>query len=332
MLKLLFLSIAILALHPSFSSGEQCKLSAPPPTSPLTGLLPCTLYNNGFANIWASDHQTISDDQNHVTIELDASSGTGFKTKTTYVYGFFNAAIKVPSNDYTAGVINTFYTSNAEIYPNTHDEIDFEFLGRIPGEECILQTNVYANGSTNVGREQRHRLWFDPTKDFHDYSILWTPEHVVWFVDDIPIREFPNLTGQKADAVYPGKQMYLYATIWDGSDWATDGGKYRANFSYAPFVASYSNFIVCGCALPQPSSPLAPVCDREFSNAKLFPSQLSTRHRRNIQWAQANYMTYDYCQDKNRYPTPPPECATSPPKIHEQIDNEQHEIGVDDEL
>ena len=70
-------------------------------------------------------------------------------------------------------------TSNAEIYPDNHDEIDFEFLGRIPGEDYILQTNVYGNGSTNTGREQRLRLWFDPTTDYHDYSILWTSEHIV---------------------------------------------------------------------------------------------------------------------------------------------------------
>eukprot|EP00250_Pteridium_aquilinum_P026558 c331_g1_i1 orf=61-1026(+) len=304
----IFSIISTVAMNSRFSNGDKCKLQAPPTASALTGLLPCTFYSKGFANIWASDHQTISDDQQRVTIMLDASSGTGFKTKTTYVYGFFNAAIKLPANDYTAGVITTFYTSNAEIYPNDHDEIDFEFLGRIPGEEYMLQTNVYANGSTNTGREQRLRLWFDPTADYHDYSILWTSQHIVLFIDDIAIREFPNL--QKPGALYPAKQMYVYATIWDGSAWATDGGKYKANFTYAPFVASYSNFIVNGCALPQPSSPLPTVCASEFKNKAIFPPQLTQQQRRSIQWVQENYMTYDYCQDTNRYPNPLPECVT----------------------
>ncbi|MCO5555281.1 hypothetical protein L7F22_008826 [Adiantum nelumboides] len=320
----LFISLLVLLhLASLICTAEKCKLPAPPSAAPLTGLLPCTFYNKGFANIWASDHQTISDDQYHVTIKLDNSSGTGFKTKTTYVYGFFNAAIKLPANDYTAGVITTFYTSNAEIYPDTHDEIDFEFLGRIPGEEYVLQTNVYANGSTNVGREQRLRLWFDPTADFHDYSILWTSQHIMLFIDDIPIREFPNLVGQKAGAVYPGKQMYLYATIWDGSDWATDGGKYKANFTYAPFVASYSNFIVNGCALPQPSSTLPPVCATKFkSNKAIFPPQLTPQQRQSIQWAQQNYMIYNYCEDKNRYPNPLPECTSTTPPKHREVEDE----------
>lgn len=305
-----FLLVAVLV---AIASAEKCQLQAPPPASDsLTELFPCTFYNKGFANIWASDHEIVADDQAHVKIMLDASSGTGFKTKTTYVYGFFSAALKLPANDYTAGVITTFYTSNAEIYPDQHDEIDFEFLGRIPGEEYILQTNVYANGSTNIGREQRLRLWFDPTADYHDYSILWTSNHIVQYIDDIPIREYPNmaLKGQ-----YPLKPMYVYATIWDGSDWATDGGKYKANYSYAPFVAAYSNFILNGCATQQPPSTGC-TCASEFSS--VVPPKLTSQQRLALQWVQQKYIIYDYCQDKNRYPTPLPECAPLPKPIHVQ--------------
>ena len=60
--------------------------------------------------------------------------------------------------------------------PN-HNEFDFEFLGNTTGEPYLVQTNVYVNGVGN--REQRLNLWFDPTKDFHSYSILWNQHQVV---------------------------------------------------------------------------------------------------------------------------------------------------------
>ncbi|XP_040866471.1 probable xyloglucan endotransglucosylase/hydrolase protein 8 isoform X2 [Glycine max] len=49
------------------------------------------------------------------------------------------------------------------------DELDFEFLGNKTGKPYLIQTNVYKNGIG--GRKMRHMLWFDPTEDYHTYSI-----------------------------------------------------------------------------------------------------------------------------------------------------------------
>lgn len=69
--------------------------------------------------------------------------------------------------------------SNGDMYENNHDELDFEFLGNIRGKEWRIQTNVYGNGSTNVGREERYTLWFDPSEEFHRYSILWVEDQIM---------------------------------------------------------------------------------------------------------------------------------------------------------
>ena len=69
--------------------------------------------------------------------------------------------------------------SNADMFEANHDELDFEFLGNIRGKEWRVQTNVYGNGSTNMGREERYHLGFDPSEDFHQYSILWTDNQIM---------------------------------------------------------------------------------------------------------------------------------------------------------
>ncbi|KAL8105787.1 putative xyloglucan endotransglucosylase/hydrolase protein 28 [Apium graveolens] len=265
--------------------------------------LPIISFDEGYSQLFGDDNLMLLQDGKSVHISLDERTGSGFVSQDVYLHGFFSASIKLPS-DYTAGVVVAFYMSNGDIYEKTHDEIDFEFLGNIRGKNWRVQTNVYGNGSTNFGREERYDLWFDPSEDFHRYSILWTENHIIFYVDNVPIREIKKI--EAMGRAFPSKPMTLYATIWDGSDWATNGGRYRVNYKYAPYIAEFSDFVLHGCAV-NPVEQFSKCDNTPIS--KSIPNGITQEQRSKMQQFRKKHMQYSYCYDKTRYRTPPSECT-----------------------
>lgn len=216
--------------------------------------------------------------------------------------------MKLPPG-FTSGVVLAFYLSNADLYPHNHDEIDFELLGHERRKDWVLQTNIYGNGSVHTGREEKFYLWFDPTQEFHQYSILWNDHHTVFLVDNLPVREV--IHNAAIASAYPSKPMSLYATIWDGSEWATRGGKYPVNYKYAPFVASLGELEMEGCVMQDKDS--APPCSKS-SLSSLDPvegeqfAKLSKHQSEGLDWARRKHMFYSYCKDTARYKVLPAEC------------------------
>ncbi|XP_042514022.1 probable xyloglucan endotransglucosylase/hydrolase protein 30 [Macadamia integrifolia] len=267
-------------------------------------------FHEGYSPLFGDFNIHHSPNGKSVNLHLDRYTGSGFISSNLYNYGFFSANIKLPS-DYTAGVVVAFYTSNADVFSKTHDELDIEFLGNIRGKDWRFQTNVYGNGSTYRGREERYFLWFDPTQDYHRYSILWTEKNIIFYVDEVPIREVVRSDAMGGD--YPSKPMALYATIWDASTWATSGGKYKVNYKYAPFVAEFKDFALQGC----PVDPIQQVpnagCSEKISELEATDYAVITPARRaEMKLFQQKYMYYSYCYDTLRYPVPLPECVADP--------------------
>ncbi|KAK8582857.1 hypothetical protein V6N13_069625 [Hibiscus sabdariffa] len=302
---ILFLGLALFCAASSVSSHSRHYTT--PSVPRLTDLFSHVSVNQSFSNFFGGHNIKLLNNGSMVTLALDKTSGSGLASKDRYNYGFFSAAIKLPAG-LTSGVVVAFYLSNADMYPHSHDEIDIELLGNDRRIDWVLQTNVYANG-VSTGREEKFYFWFNPTLQYHYYSILWNSHHIVFLVDNIPVREFPS--NGKFSAAYPSKPMSLYVTIWDGSEWATHGGKYPVNYKYAPFVTSLTDMEMAGCTI-NPKQP-----DSSCSNASLSSIdpvggadfvKLSNQQATALGWARSKLMFYSYCKDTSRYKVLPAEC------------------------
>ncbi|KAM7511728.1 hypothetical protein LguiB_010603 [Lonicera macranthoides] len=307
-------------------------------------------FYQDFDITWGDGRGKILNNGDLLTLSLDKASGSGVQSKNEYLFGKFDMQLKlIPGN--SAGTVTTFYVSSIidgvvlmlsernkiridinraktllksfvlirDVHKNlieglssqgtTHDELDFEFLGNLSGDPYILQTNVYTQGKGD--KEQQFYPWFDPTVAFHTYSIHWNPQRIIFFVDGIPIREFKN--AESIGAPYLNHQaMRIYATLWDGDNWATRGGRVKTDWTQAPFTASYANFRANACIWSSGISSCGSVSSSSGNNSWLN-EDLDATGRGRLQQVQKYFMIYNYCTDAKRFPQGfPPECAINP--------------------
>ncbi|KAF4372500.1 hypothetical protein CsatB_012775 [Cannabis sativa] len=268
---------------------------------------PKASFEDNFDIMWSEDHFTTSTDGQIWHLSLDNETGCGFQTKQKYRFGWFSMKLKLVGGD-SAGVVTAYYMCTENGAGPERDEVDFEFLGNRTGQPYLIQTNIYKNGTGN--REMRHELWFDPTEEFHTYSVLWNSHQIVFFVDKIAVRVFKN-NGKENNFFPDSKPMYLFSSIWNADDWATRGGLEKTDWKKAPFVSSYKEFSVDACQWEDPFPACVSTTTKNWWDQ--YPAwHLSDSQKLDYAWVQRNLVIYDYCKDKERFPTLPEECSLSP--------------------
>ncbi|XP_011006106.1 PREDICTED: brassinosteroid-regulated protein BRU1-like [Populus euphratica] len=257
-------------------------------------------FYQDFDLTWGDRRAKIFNGGQLLSLSLDKVSGSGFQSKKEYLFGRIDMQLKLVAGN-SAGTVTAYYLSSQG---PTHDEIDFEFLGNLSGDPYILHTNVFTQGKGN--REQQFYLWFDPTRNFHTYSIIWNPQHIIFLVDSIPIRVFKN--AESIGVPFPKSQpMRIYSSLWNADDWATRGGLVKTDWTKAPFTAYYRNFKANAWSYGTSSCGSKP--SSAFSYGAWKTNELDAPSRRRLRWVQKYFMIYNYCTDLRRFPQgPPPEC------------------------
>ncbi|XP_057847258.1 xyloglucan endotransglucosylase protein 1 [Cryptomeria japonica] len=250
-------------------------------------------FYNDFDITWGNDRAKILDNGQRLQLTLDQSSGSGFQSKNEYLFGKIDMQIKLVAGN-SADSVTAYYLSSQG---DKHDEIDFEFLGNLSRDPYVMHTNVFSQGKGN--REQQFYLWFDPTADFHTYSLLWNPQQIMFSVDGTPVRVFKN--SEDLGVAYPKNQaMRIYSSLWNADDWATRGGAVKIDWTKSPFVASYGNFKAESCSASSDCS----------LNSWYAAEALEESEQEKLEWVRKNYMIYDYCSDSKRFPQGfPAECT-----------------------
>jgi len=134
------------------------------------------------------------------------------------------------------------------------------------------------------------------------------------FMDDTPVRVLRNLTAAVPGYPFPSKPaMLIRGSIWDGSSWATDGGRAKVDWSGAPITAAFSGFDVdAACAVVV--GDVTPPCDDNDPAALWWNGgeyeALSDAQRAAYEGIRNNSMVYDYCTDELRFNSHVPlECS-----------------------
>ncbi|KAM6579480.1 hypothetical protein CsatA_003254 [Cannabis sativa] len=259
-------------------------------------------FNKDFDVVWGDGRAKILNNGELLSLNLDKASGSGFQSKNEYLFGQIDMQLKlVPGN--SAGTVTAYYLSSKG---QTWDEIDFEFLGNLSGDPYTIHTNIFTQGKGN--REQQFKFWFDPTANFHTYSILWNPLNIILSVDGTPIRKFKNLES-KGVPYLKYQPMRLYSSLWNADDWATRGGLVKTDWTKAPFTASYRNFKANACVINYGSSSCG---SNPGPSNPWFNQEMDPNGEKKLKWVQRNYMIYNYCTDTKRFPQGfPIECNTT---------------------
>ncbi|XP_065874749.1 probable xyloglucan endotransglucosylase/hydrolase protein 23 [Euphorbia lathyris] len=167
-------------------------------------------FNQDFDIAWGDGRAKILNNGDVLTLNLDQASGSGFQSKNEYLFGKIDMQLKLVRGNFACTFTAYYLSSNGSNW----DEIDFEFLGNLSGDPYILHTNVFSQGKGN--REQQFYLWFDPTVDFHTYSILWNSQRILFSIDVTPIFVLTHpILSRIHDLSYRDGYLYLQHRVCD---------------------------------------------------------------------------------------------------------------------
>jgi len=209
--------------------------------TPSKGALNNKLWNNtGYVGVSTSDSSL------NFTMAQTGQAPT-IQTMGYFFYGTVSVIAKIAAGQ---GIISAITCLSDDL-----DEIDFEFKGGITNAVFSNFYGKYNNtgpqGGMTGGGGETLNVTFDPTADFHNYTIVWTKDTLQWMVDGNIMRTLKSsdpVANNGTRSLFPQTPMRLMVGNWAGGDspsqgtvdWA--GGK--TDWSKAPFTMQVKSVYV----------------------------------------------------------------------------------------
>ncbi|CCH41217.1 Xyloglucan endotransglucosylase/hydrolase protein 4 [Wickerhamomyces ciferrii] len=188
----------------SFSECNPLKTSSCSPNKALA-----TSFSTDFKEESSWFHAATVKEQVHYTDEgLKLTLAKRFdnpsvKSNFYIMYGKLEVILKASPG---TGIVSSFYLQSDDL-----DEIDLEWTGT---DDTQVQTNFFSKGNTTTYDRGKFHQVDSPQSQYHNYTIDWSLDELVWYVDGQVIRTLKNDTTDG----YPQSPMYVVLGIWAGGD------------------------------------------------------------------------------------------------------------------
>lgn len=147
--------------------------------------------------------------------------------KAAWTYGFFEVKAKLPCGRGTWPAIWTLPEDPDVIWPNGGELDIMEHVGYNPG---VIHQTIHTKAYNHTRRTEKSSEFKLPTActAMHRYQMLWTPDFILFGIDDRPKYLYKNETkgkkkNKKSLSRWPfDKDQHLLLNIAIGGDW---GGK-----------------------------------------------------------------------------------------------------------
>ncbi|EFJ27978.1 hypothetical protein SELMODRAFT_411404 [Selaginella moellendorffii] len=182
----------------------------------------------------------VTDTDIEIKLDVQPKCGGRVRSVSRYLEGAFTARVKCSAGD-TSGLVSSFYLSSLEGNDDA-DEIIFEWLGF---NKHVVQTNFRVNG--RAANDEVIDLNFDCSLGFHKYTIRYSKQHIQlrWVVDERLLRTVTfSQQSLLAGTPYPVKPMYVYSSVWNGSD--VNNGKWAGTWhgTGLPYTVLFSDITI----------------------------------------------------------------------------------------